>query len=137
MNTLNAEDLTRLKNVVNELNSIINNELRNPNSKLAKNSHIEDLLMQYGIGPQLKGFRYIIDSLEFMKIAEQPISFSRTLYPFVAKKNNVTSSSVERAMRVAIKNAEEINNNSFILDFKNCNRVTVSEFLSILNVKYN
>ncbi len=63
---------------------------------------IEDRLLELGIKPNLKGFYYICDSVEMITDDTVPKHKMMYLYEAVAKKNNTTSTSVERAIRHAI-----------------------------------
>ena len=60
--------------------------------------NIHDYLIESGIYPNLKGFRYIIKAVEIVK-KNPAISFTRELYPEIAKIFNATTSSVERGIR--------------------------------------
>ena len=63
---------------------------------------IEDRLLELGIKPNLKGFGYICDFIELIIDDEERKFKMMYLYSVVAKKNNTTSTSVERSIRHAI-----------------------------------
>lgn len=141
INVINNEEILELRDTLNDLERIIkniNNQI-NIEKPISSNVEIEETLMNYGIRPHLNGFRYIIDSLDFMRnySSKKPFHYTKILYPSIAKKYNVTSSSVERAMRHAIEVAEKKETENFIIDFRNVDKVTVSNFLSTLNLKFN
>lgn len=60
---------------------------------------IEDALIEMGASRGVLGFGYIVDSLIFLDEKGFDVSFTKELYPEVAKKNKTTSSRVERAIR--------------------------------------
>ena len=65
---------------------------------------VTDIIHQIGVPAHIKGYHYLRDSI--MLVIEQPDiidSVTKQLYPTVAKKNNTTSSRVERAIRHAIE----------------------------------
>lgn len=72
--------------------------LKKSNIKENENMNIHDYLIESGIYPNLKGFRYIIKAVEIVK-KNPAISFTRELYPEIAKTFNATTSSVERGIR--------------------------------------
>lgn len=62
------------------------------------------LTQQLAIKPNLKGFYYIEDALEFaMEDREYLNGITTILYPMIAQKNATTSSRVERSIRHAIE----------------------------------
>ncbi|MBR6793357.1 MAG: sporulation initiation factor Spo0A C-terminal domain-containing protein [Clostridia bacterium] len=65
---------------------------------------ISDMLKDFGISPILRGYRYIIYSVEEM-LKDQSLMYAITkrLYPLVAKQFDTTKSRVERAIRHAIE----------------------------------
>lgn len=54
-----------------------------------------------GIMANLKGFKYIVDSLEVIEQEGCDVSMTKILYPKVARMNNTTACRVERAIRHA------------------------------------
>lgn len=63
--------------------------------------NIEKLLVELGIGPQLKGFGALREAIEMFSRNEQ-ISITGELYPGVAERIGGNSRSVERNMQHAI-----------------------------------
>lgn len=62
-------------------------------------------LPRLGISPNIKGYHYICKAVQiFMDSQKSGISFSKKLYPEIADCFNVTSPSIERAIRSAIHN---------------------------------
>lgn len=73
------------------------------------NNEVEKILVtalpRLGISPNIKGYHYICKAVEiFIDSHESRISFSKRLYPEIAGYFNVTSPSIERAIRNAIHN---------------------------------
>lgn len=66
-------------------------------------SKVEDVLFSMGIPANVKGFDYIADAMEVFEEMGYQISVTKTLYPEIAKRNNTTSSRVERAIRHALE----------------------------------
>jgi two-component system response regulator (stage 0 sporulation protein A) len=65
---------------------------------------VTEIIHQIGVPAHIKGYHYLRDSI--MLVIQQPDiidSVTKQLYPTVAKKNNTTSSRVERAIRHAIE----------------------------------
>jgi len=90
-----------------------------------KNTKIEDVLIKMGMPIDIKGFRYIIDSIKIFEKTGVDISVTKKLYTSIAKKNKVTPQSVERAIRYAFQTVrkqkydyETINH---YIGFANCN----------------
>ncbi|MBR1823351.1 MAG: sporulation initiation factor Spo0A C-terminal domain-containing protein [Ruminococcus sp.] len=60
-------------------------------------------LLSLGISPGIKGFRYLIKAISLCVSNDMPRgSFSKDIYPKIAKSYRTSSSSVERAVRHAI-----------------------------------
>lgn len=69
---------------------------------------ISMLLMSTGMSPALKGFDYIIDSVEMINENREFLySITNLLYPTLAEKYKCTPSSVERCIRHAIEKSFE------------------------------
>lgn len=58
-------------------------------------------LMKLGIPPSTKGYHYLLKASE---IYNNRLNLSKSIYPQIANDFNVTSLSVERAIRTAIHN---------------------------------
>ncbi len=67
-------------------------------------TQVTDLLHEIGIPAHIKGYHYLRDSI-LMAIDDMDVlnAITKILYPTVAKKNQTTSSRVERAIRHAIE----------------------------------
>jgi len=65
---------------------------------------VTDIIHQIGVPAHIKGYHYLRDSIMLAVNNPEIInSVTKQLYPTVAKKNNTTSSRVERAIRHAIE----------------------------------
>lgn len=65
---------------------------------------VTDIIHQIGVPAHIKGYHYLRDSIIMAVNTPEIInSVTKELYPNVAKKNNTTSSRVERAIRHAIE----------------------------------
>ena len=74
-------------------------------TKMVKRNQIIKLLLQAGFKPQLKGFKYIIEAVEY---ADQKPKFEfkvSELYSDMAKPHNTPASNIERLIRHSIANA--------------------------------
>lgn len=66
-------------------------------------------LNQLGIRPHVKGYKYLKDAIRIgIENPEDVEWITKTLYPAVAKKNKTTWSRVERAIRHAIKDVDQV-----------------------------
>ncbi len=65
---------------------------------------VTDIILQIGVPAHIKGYHYLRDSI-ILAVRDPEIinSITKILYPTVAKRNNTTSSRVERAIRHAIE----------------------------------
>ncbi len=65
---------------------------------------IEQRLLQMGFSKRYMGFSYIVDALELMAQYEldEPVQFSKEIYPRIAGKYRATTNGVERAIRSAL-----------------------------------
>lgn len=69
---------------------------------------IEKYLIKIGIQPHLKGFYFLADALELViKDRSYLQNVTKRLYVELAKKNKETPTTLERAMRHAIKSAQQ------------------------------
>ena len=65
---------------------------------------IKEVLMKLGMSPKLKGYRYIVTSVELLtKWGRTTKSMTLNLYPEVGKIHGTSATSVERAIRYAIE----------------------------------
>lgn len=61
------------------------------------------VLLALGISPSIKGYRYLVNAIYYCDCDNIPnISFSKDVYPRIAKMFNTSIASVERAIRHAI-----------------------------------
>lgn len=86
---------------------------------------IEDVLLKMGVPAGVKGFNYIVDSVEIIEEKGEDIRIIG-LYQAVADRNDSTSSKVERAIRYAFsttrnkkENEEAINYYIGLVDYGN------------------
>lgn len=95
---------------------------------------IENRLLELGIYPNLKGFYYICDSVEMITDDTVPKHKMMYLYEAVAKKNNTTSTSVERVIRHAITKVD-LGNWNECYAYSTCSNLSNSEFLYTLALR--
>lgn len=61
-------------------------------------------LLNLGIAPNTKGYRYLRDSIYICVTSEEKnLSFNKDIYVRIAKEYNTSEASIERAVRHAIK----------------------------------
>lgn len=77
---------------------------------------IEDTLLAMGIPAGVKGFAYIPDAIEIFEERGIMVSFTAVLYPAIAEKRSVTSSSVEKAIRHSFGIARSPKGNRDVVD---------------------
>lgn len=86
-------------------------ELKEKTLKKRERQAVSDILLQLGMDPSLRGFGYIVTSVEILLQNPEAIhSIMDTLYPDVAKKHNTTGSRVERSIRHALDQIWRIEN---------------------------
>ena len=68
-------------------------------------SKISQVLKDLSIPVHLNGYKYLKDAIEITCSSSKHVRLTKEIYPAIAKKYNVTSGSVERAMRHAIEKA--------------------------------
>lgn len=87
-------------------------------------TQIHEVLLSIGIPPNLLGYTYIIAALEFISLNPTYLNvITKGLYVDIASKYEVTTSSVERAIRHAISVGWLHGNIDYIYHiFKNCIR---------------
>lgn len=101
---------------------------------------IQDGLIAMGIPVGIKGFTYIDEAINFFDERGTNISITKKLYPHIAKKYEVTASSVERAIRHAFNVARKCETNSnvvnYYIGFINCNNSSsLKQFYMMLKRK--
>lgn len=82
------------------------NAFENKEEYIEKNleSDVTNMIHEVGVPAHIKGYQYLRDAI-MMSINDMEMlnSITKILYPEIAKKNNTTSSRVERAIRHAIE----------------------------------
>lgn len=74
-----------------------------------KQSAVENVLISMGMPISIKGFQYIVDSMEYFDNNDvENIKITKDLYPDIAKKRKTTSQRVERAIRHALERVREL-----------------------------
>lgn len=99
-------------------------------------NHVEsvsDVLSHFGLSPKYKGYSYLMECIELgLMNCGKFIRYSSDIYPIVAKSHNVSTASVEKCVRDAIKKTymrfPELFNNE---DFK-FGRATNNEFMNCI-----
>ncbi len=69
---------------------------------MSNRKQIAQFLIQLGVPPHLKGYRYIISALELFSQGDWHHCITTKIYPAVAKEHGETPSRVERCIRHAI-----------------------------------
>ena len=143
------KEVEALKKEVNCLRSNDNSNAKLNDRKFDKDI-IKNVLKTYGITANLKGYRYIIDSIEYLFYNnDTDILVTKNLYYNVFKKNfpnyyckkddnrkTPIYSNVERGIRHAISIAKSKKTNSFSNDFEFDSSPTNAEFIFTLADKY-
>ena len=101
---------------------------------------VTDMIHEIGIPAHIKGYHYLRDSI-MMAVEDMDVlnAITKILYPTVAKKNQTTSSRVERAIRHAIEVAwdrgdVDILNSYFGYTIHNTRgKPTNSEFIAMIS----
>lgn len=71
---------------------------------------ITNYVLELGVKPTTKGFRYLIEGIELaIKSDGVKLNMFKDIYSKIAKKYNDTWLNVERTMRYAVQNCEDIN----------------------------
>jgi two-component system response regulator (stage 0 sporulation protein A) len=71
-----------------------------------KNNDATALIWEFGIPTHLKGYKYILDSVDIATKDKQILgALCKELYPTIAKMNRTSPTSVEKGIRDAIKAA--------------------------------
>lgn len=79
--------------------------------------YIRNLLTEIGVHSWLRGYQYIIDSVEVLVDATEPLYMTKDIYPTVAKMNNTKAYRVERCIRTAVRSSCENGNTDVIKMF--------------------
>ena len=132
-----------LINLIEEITTLEKEKLKTTqiSSEATKGKNLEirvsNILLNLGMQTNLKGFKYCKDAIcIFYQADSQTMPFVGFLYPEVARKNNVTSTQVERAIRHAIENIFNTTNFEQLYEFFGTNsfskkgKPTNSEFIT-------
>ncbi len=103
--------INRIKSIKNKsVKKLYDGRILNPNE--TKGDYIErnleadvtNIIHEVGVPAHIKGYQYLRDAI-MMSVNDMEMlnSITKILYPTIAKKNNTTSSRVERAIRHAIE----------------------------------
>lgn len=80
-----------------------------------KSYQIHEILLSLGIPPNVRGYCYIVYSLELIdKNPDLMYSITKGLYIDIAKKFNTTPSAIERGIRHAIHSAWQYGNTKLL-----------------------
>lgn len=101
-------DMESLHNRIEKLIMWSDNKSPNVDSKTETERELEiiisDVMRQIGVPAHIKGYQYLRQAILLsVREPEYLHAITKALYPSVAKKNNTTSSRVERAIRHAIE----------------------------------
>jgi hypothetical protein len=99
------KDLNQLIKLLKQ-DSEVSVEIAAPPIKESIDAQISNILINYQVPAQIKGFRYLKEAIK-MELEENMLAdgITKTIYPIIAKKNNDTPSRVERAMRHAVESS--------------------------------
>ena len=79
---------------------------------------IYDLMLEFGIPANLKGYRYLSDAIKITYYEPQLASrIMDGLYTRIANENNTTVQCVERSLRTALKRVEGLRDKSILLKY--------------------
>lgn len=67
----------------------------------------ENVLLELGITPNLKGFDYICEAVEILSTPKERVKIVNGIYADIAKEFNTTNTRVERAIRHAISKMDK------------------------------
>lgn len=104
----NQSILNRIKSVRKSYEQVmtksINDPIKEENLEEQLEKYVTSMLHEIGIPAHIKGYHYLRDSI-LMAVDDMDVlnAITKILYPTVAKKNQTTSSRVERAIRHAIE----------------------------------
>ena len=126
------EDLEAINEIISQYINVESKPVKK--KKNWKELSMSEILIRFGITPNLNGFRYILDAVTMLK-EHNNISVTKELYPNIAEKYKTTASRVERAIRHCINVAYKKYNEDFQREFSE-DLPTNSEFLAILAVRY-
>ena len=99
--------------LMNRVIQLAKTEKNNKKSSFVNYNRAEELLQKMlsalSISPGIKGYSYVVDSVLALALSkdEDGLANTKNVYPLLAKRNNTTVSSVERAIRHALSTAWE------------------------------
>lgn len=94
-----------------------------------------NVLMEMGVNPKIKGFKYTLDAIELIEEDETVLdAMVKGLYSQIAEKNRTTASRVERAIRHMMEMATTYSSLEILEKYISMNgdKVTNSKFISSL-----
>ena len=96
-------NLESIVSLLPELEKIYNDRF---NDTWVFTRNLSDILVRFGISPKYKGFSYLIDCIEYgLRKNHKSIRYSSEIYPKIARIYKVSSSTIEKSIRVAINKA--------------------------------
>jgi two-component system response regulator (stage 0 sporulation protein A) len=120
-------------------NNNVEKEIKEEKKEINLRKKIENIIMNLGISPNLSGYVYLIDGIEFLTINKITCGMiTKKLYPYIASIHNSSGSRVERAIRHAIESRwgfiikSPISEKVFGIDFAGLSKLinpTNSEFM--------
>lgn len=120
------------------------NPLESKKEYIEKNleNDVTDILHELGVPAHIKGYQYLRDGI-MMSVNDMEMlnSITKVLYPTIAKKNNTTSSRVERAIRHGIEVAWNRGNMDMVYELfgytinTGKGKPTNSEFIAMISDK--
>ena len=103
---------------------------------------VEDVLLDLGIAPNIKGFDYLRDATVLaISNSDSAKSMTKFVYPEIAKRHTASASKVERAMRHAVELIYSRNDPEYIAKYvgywgsPDKGKATNGEFISSLALK--
>lgn len=130
-----------LQLIIENLKKILQHRTKNlpassRHAAFSRDQLIQDFLTDLGLPPHLLCTKYIFQALEYYR--EDPESFgmlTKSLYPYIAKRNQNTSGAVEKNIRFAIKHIQAENTALYrqVFRFYQNKKITNSIFLNVIS----
>lgn len=92
---------------------------------------IKAVLKKVGITPDIKGYHFLAEAIELKMNGSFDLK-QMELYSEIAEKNNVSASSVERAMRYAVDSIDKYKTPFFQDHFDIGRKLSVATFVSLV-----
>lgn len=90
-----------------KLNLLISRSLQDEISQRPVRSKITYLLRLLGIPSSIRGYRYVVETIEFViEHSSEEVFITKFIYPLLARKYGATSERIERDIRTAISHAK-------------------------------